>query len=203
MRGECGAAVSGRFIWTRGGRRISLLSPNFSAFTAEDIAGPLSRICRWTGHVRDHYSVAQHCVFVSYLTPPAFALEGAMHDVPEIVTGDVSSPVKSEMRDQCDTVLDAMTAALDRAVFESYGVTLRPMSREVRAADVAAAIWEARLLVDVPEPEIAEHFGEAMVTMADCLALALPATPAAMLAPLSCADAERAWLNRVSELGGI
>ena len=35
----------------------------------EDIIHALSNICRFTGHVREFYSVAQHCVCLLYTSP--------------------------------------------------------------------------------------------------------------------------------------
>src|SRR3990167_6603298 len=63
----------------------------------DDIAWSLSMQCRFAGHLKQFYSVAQHCVTVSdfvSLTNPEFALEGLLHDASEAYVVDVPSPLK-------------------------------------------------------------------------------------------------------------
>ncbi|WP_420912452.1 HD family hydrolase [Pantoea stewartii] len=60
-----------------------------------DIACVLTNICRFTGHVQDFYSVAQHSFHVSYLVPPEFALEALQQPyAAEAYCNDISSPLK-------------------------------------------------------------------------------------------------------------
>lgn len=58
------------------------------------IAHALSNLCRYTGHSKRFYSVAEHSVIVSRLVEPKYALEGLMHDASEAYCGDVASPLK-------------------------------------------------------------------------------------------------------------
>src|ERR1700674_199080 len=60
----------------------------------EDIAHSLSLLCRFTGHVKQFYSVGEHSVRVSYLCPPEYQLWGLLHDAGECYAGDVNRPLK-------------------------------------------------------------------------------------------------------------
>lgn len=69
--------------------------PKGHAFDIDCIAHALSNICRYTGHIRKFYSVAEHCVLVSRLVPAKYALEGLMHDASEAYVSDMASPLKA------------------------------------------------------------------------------------------------------------
>ncbi len=82
------------WIRTASGNVFSLSDPTPEMFRIEDIAHALSRICRFCGHTRHFYSVAQHSVAVSTICPPENQLEGLLHDAPEAYVGDMSRPLK-------------------------------------------------------------------------------------------------------------
>lgn len=81
---------------------IQLASGRFFDFTAfsvkdiaiEDIASSLAKLCRFTGHCKTFYSVAQHSVLVSKLVPREYALAGLLHDATEAYINDLARPLK-------------------------------------------------------------------------------------------------------------
>ena len=71
------------YIETVSGRKFYFLNPNPEDIDIEDIAHALSMQCRFTGHTKWFYSVAEHAIWVSYLVPVHLALEGLLHDASE------------------------------------------------------------------------------------------------------------------------
>jgi hypothetical protein len=81
------------------GKTFFLDSPTFDI---EDIAHSLGNLCRYNGHIRHFYSVAEHSVIVSLLMEElklGDPLEGLLHDAHEAYVADVVSPWKSQMPD--------------------------------------------------------------------------------------------------------
>lgn len=81
------------FLSSRG-EQLWPLDMRASDIHIEDIAHSLSLLCRFNGHCRDFYSVAQHSVLVSDVVPEEFALCGLMHDATEAYCGDLVRPIK-------------------------------------------------------------------------------------------------------------
>jgi hypothetical protein len=87
------------WITVYGGGAFSLEAPTPEMFDLEAIAHALSNLCRFTGHTRKFYSVAQHCVLVSKVldqyNDPYISYVGLMHDSGEAYVGDRSRPLKA------------------------------------------------------------------------------------------------------------
>lgn len=139
----------GDWIQLYSGKRFWPLDPRAEDIEIEDIAHALSNICRFTGHVREFYSVAQHSVFVSFRVPEADALWGLLHDASEAYVCDIARPVKRQPE------LAAYRAAEKRimdAVCERFGLSkIEPPG--VKVADQRALYTEARDLLPVISPE--------------------------------------------------
>ncbi len=114
---------------------LDVLNPDPERIRIEDIAQSLAFLCRFNGHVKFHYSVAQHSLLVADLVcarhGPALALTALMHDAPEAYLGDLISPLKAVLPE-----FGRMEDILARAMAAKYGLAF-PEPAEVKAADLA------------------------------------------------------------------
>lgn len=111
------------------GKMFNFAEPDPASFEIDVLAKALSHQCRFGGHVRRFYSVAEHCVRGSYLCedPLSFLLHDAVEGLglPDFVNplkvllGDVFKQVEGRIHD----VIDA-----------KYGVDTR--SAEVKRVDL-------------------------------------------------------------------
>jgi hypothetical protein len=82
------------FVQTYTGKPFYPLQPRVEDICLEDIAHALSLLCRFGGHVERFYSVAEHCVLLSYAVDPEHARWALLHDATEAYVGDVVWPLK-------------------------------------------------------------------------------------------------------------
>lgn len=129
------------YITTISGTKFYFLNPDPDTIDIEDIAYALSNLCRYTGHVRKFYSVAEHCVHVSNLLPPNLALDGLLHDAAEAYLNDLASPVKQFLPDY-----KKMEANLYAAIAEKFNICA-PEDVLVKEADTIQLHTEAMQLL--------------------------------------------------------
>jgi len=91
---NCNLSHGHAWIQTYTGKRIDLLNPTPDDICIEDIAHALSMQCRFSGHCKEFYSVAQHSVFVSKICDEKDALYGLLHDASEAYLVDIPKPLK-------------------------------------------------------------------------------------------------------------
>jgi len=82
------------YIATYTGKQFFLLEPRQDDIDIIDIAHALSLQCRWTGHCKFHYSVAQHSYYCSFIGPENEAFDRLMHDTSEAYISDLNRPLK-------------------------------------------------------------------------------------------------------------
>lgn len=123
------------------GEYFDFLNPEACSFKIEDIAWGLSNICRFNGHVKQFYSVAQHSVHVAQLLPRHLQLQGLLHDAAEAFIGDVTKPLK-ELLPGYKHIEQAVEAALTKA----YGLP-KNLDESVKLADIIMLRTEQRDIV--------------------------------------------------------
>jgi len=82
------------YLTTASGRAIDIQRITPDDICILDIAHSLSNLCRFAGHTREYYSVAQHSVRVALVLPPELRLAGLLHDATEAYVVDLPRPVK-------------------------------------------------------------------------------------------------------------
>lgn len=83
-------------VATLGAGLVYLPDPRREMIKIKDIAQSLSRQCRFNGHGKYFYSVAEHCVLgASMYSDPSDQFAFLLHDAHETYTGDIVSPVKA------------------------------------------------------------------------------------------------------------
>lgn len=137
------------WIQTYSGIRFNPTNPVVGSIVIADIAHSLSMQCRFSGHVKKFYSVAQHSVLVSYLCDEKDALWGLLHDASEAYLVDVPRPIKRSGK--FDAYIEFETK-MQNAICERFGLPMaEPVS--VKNADKRMLSTEARDLMGPLHPD--------------------------------------------------
>ena len=100
--------------------------PSKSEITVDDIGAALSKMCRYNGHCKFFYSVAQHSLHCAEAvleetgeTNHRLSLLCLVHDATEAYICDLTSPAKHLYRMEEYRKLEAI---IEKAVFEALGI---------------------------------------------------------------------------------
>lgn len=165
--------LRGPWIQTYSGLAFPLLEPRPEHVHLRDISEALSKICRFTGHTRWPYSVAQHSLFVADMIRAYGRLDaepyGLLHDAKETYVGDIATPIKKALAlvSRADagvggaasigSALDQLEEPIDQAIHQRFGLDWPPpddVQAIVRHCDLMALATERRdILLDGPASE--------------------------------------------------
>lgn len=121
---------TGDWIATASGTKWFLTDPHPNDVRIDDIAHALAMVCRFGGHCREFYSVAEHSVRMAEVADFEHGIDAAMwaliHDAPEAYLGDMVRPLKSTMPDY-----RRMEARTEEVIIQGLG--FKPVNAECRA----------------------------------------------------------------------
>lgn len=112
------------------GQMFDFFNPSATEISVEELAHVLSNVCRFAGHVRYFYSVAQHAVNASLIVAEGHEKAALLHDTAEGFTNDIVTPLKVQVPlfKDIETVIESDMA---RRFDFQY-----PLSPEVKLADL-------------------------------------------------------------------
>lgn len=135
------------------GKIFDPLDMNVEDVDIKDIAHALSYSCRFNGHCRNFYSIAEHSYAVSrYLEfigcDARIQMRGLLHDGAEAYLGDIIRPIKQEV-----SVLEIYERFILDRIFIKYEVKLSTPSPGdldliIMEADDKILLTEAERLID-------------------------------------------------------
>ena len=119
---------------TRYGKILDFGNPQPDQIDVKDITFSLAHICRFNGHSKKHYSVAQHSVLVAQrFNDPKLRLYALLHDAHEAYTGDITSPLKLYMNSISPGIVDKVEHKIDAAIHAHFGLQY-PLSELAKTA---------------------------------------------------------------------
>jgi 5'-deoxynucleotidase YfbR-like HD superfamily hydrolase len=119
------------FIQTHTGKQFWPFEPKVEDIDIIDIAHSLSNICRYNGHSKNFYSVAEHSILVASALPDHLKLYGLMHDAAEAYFSDIPQPIKKYLSD-----IEELENCLMEKICLAFDLP-NPMPQEVKQADLA------------------------------------------------------------------
>lgn len=149
----------GDWMQTHTGVAFYPLSPRAEDVSPLDIAHSLAMQCRYNGHVKRFYSVAEHCVLMADFiidgsdirdaeTARELALWALLHDAAEAYIGDMVRPLKLHMPAFRRADDDVTAVIADR-----FGLVSRTIPPEVKAIDTRILLDERAALLGTPPGE--------------------------------------------------
>lgn len=145
-------------IITHTGKLFNYAAPTVDMVDIHDVAHGLSHVCRFAGHTKEFYSVAQHSVLVTYIldrllkAPRAVLKYGLLHDASEAWMGDVPTPLKTILGDVYKS-LEARVQNLVHAKFDLPAELDEDGTNMVKLADLMALKYERHRFVTHHEEE--------------------------------------------------
>jgi len=139
--------VSYDYIGTFTNKKFHFLNPSVEEVCIDDIAQALSMNCRYSGHVKEFYSVAEHSVLIADLVykltgDQQQAFDALLHDASEAYLTGVPRPIKPHL-----TGYMTIEAKAEEVIQQAFGC--RPMNDLIKEIDTHICGTEAKQLFRV------------------------------------------------------
>lgn len=137
-------------IQTYKGEAFDPKNGKITDISIDDISHALSNLCRYAGHCRKFYSVAEHSVLVSRIIKELWPKDldsqwaGLLHDATEAYVGDVPTPIKV-LLPKYELMEDQLADKIAKRFKISKSKTVQT---RVKTADIVALATEAERLFD-------------------------------------------------------
>lgn len=138
-------------IQTYSGLAYDFANPDPATVNLRDIAHALSNACRFAGHTKRFYSVAEHCVRVSRILEQQhysglIQVAGLLHDAHEAYVWDCPRPFKPLLGAAYEVYAKLADIAIAEAFLNDHGSATFHM-QPIKVADNIALVAEARQLM--------------------------------------------------------
>ncbi len=139
------------FMTTSRGNKFFPLEPARTVFDIKDVAHALSNLCRFGGHVKKFYSVAQHSILVADIVKAQGGdadaeLWALMHDSTEAYMVDMPTPIKAVIKGYSDMEHRLMSYLINGFALPNHK-DMGQLPDVVKFADAVALVTEARQLM--------------------------------------------------------
>lgn len=133
-------------LWS--GRLFDLANPKPDQFCLEDIANALAKICRFNGHVKKFYSVAEHSIHcLDHAIFSGLSVEAQIaclfHDATEAFVGDMVKPLKIMIPQYSE-----IETRIEKVIEEKFNIDFTKTRRLVHDIDCSLLEAERSFLFD-------------------------------------------------------
>jgi uncharacterized protein len=135
---------SNAWMQTYTGKAVYPLEFTADMCCIEDIAWSLSHQCRYAGHCKRFYSVAEHCLHLVSVVPTEFQLAALLHDASEAYLVDIPRPIKWALNNYRE-----IEERIMRSVAKWAGVQFEQFE-SIKPFDTAILIDEQKQLLPNP-----------------------------------------------------
>lgn len=137
------------------GRKVNPLNVREEDVDIEIIAHALSHICRYGGHCKKFYSVADHSMRVARILPDKYKLAGLLHDASEAYLGDVIRPLKYSMpsyRELEERTIQTIMAKFHIPYTEEVKEAIKSADNIIGATEGRDLMYHSEDWGNLPEP---------------------------------------------------
>lgn len=178
---------AGDWIQSYTGKQLWPLDCRPEDLHLEDIAHSLALQCRFVGHCKTFYSVAQHSALVSeQFVDLNLQRWGLLHDAEEALLGDISRPLKRSLKTYAGGTIACAQHRIEKSLIERFGLEpLGFLEATLKLKDDVLLATELRDVMNQPEHEWDQ----------------LPPPLPTKIIPVEWRDAKAMFLERAERLG--